>query len=208
VSYDKTSGFLRLTRQQFRRFFQPSRIVLGVFSDRSQDRVNIITICFDMYCSYKPPMMAFAIQQKALSFELLNEARECVLAVPGEKLVFCGLRSGREVDKVSECKFPLADSETVQIPGIGSAIGNIEIRLVGKVRSGDHVTAFGEVLKFGINRENRERALLSVGPEHRGYRLLARHGIHRIAVVADDVRVGDGTDLAGREPMPCTVRRR
>jgi len=34
-----------------------------------------------------------------------------------------------------------------------------------------------------VNRERNELPLLSVGPNLRGYRLLARHGIHRIATV-------------------------
>lgn len=182
-----SSEFLTVRRQEFRRYFQPSRIVLGLLRADTPSRVNVITLCFDMYCSYKPPMMAFAIQKGSYSHELLQEATECVLAVPGERLaqetLLCGIRSGRDLDKVQECNFPLIRSERIGVPGIGTAIANIELRISDKVHIGDHLTAFGEVLNFSVNKRCMEKCLLSVGPDTRGYRVLAKQGIHRIAVV-------------------------
>jgi flavin reductase (DIM6/NTAB) family NADH-FMN oxidoreductase RutF len=183
----RSPAFAPLSRQQFRRYFQPSRIVLGILNSAAQRRVNVITLCFDMHCSYMPPMMAFAVQRGTLSYDLLTEVDECVLSVPGERMaeeaLFCGLQSGRDVDKVKECGFELQQGDKVKVPGISAAIANIEIRLVTKIPTGDHVTAFGEVLRFGVNEENHERCLLSVGPDTGGYRVLAQHGIHRLAVV-------------------------
>src|SRR5688572_12774674 len=97
--------FSGVRRQQFRRYFQPSRIVLGVLpTTRSRSGVNVITLCFDMHCSYDPPMMAVAIQRGSVSYELIAEAKEMVLGVPGTSLVdetlFCGTQSLRDVDKI------------------------------------------------------------------------------------------------------------
>lgn len=187
-------AFSTLTRQQFRRFFQPSRIVLGILKSPARSGVNLITLCFDMYCSYKPPMMAFSIQTGAYSYGLLEHAEECVLAVPGERLaeetLFCGLNSARDIDKVRECAIPLTESQLVKVPAISTAIANIELRLVQKIRTGDHQTAIGEVLRFAVNQQNSERCLLSIGPNVTGYRVLAQHGIHRVAVVDSTVSVG------------------
>jgi hypothetical protein len=41
----------------------------------------------------------------------------------------------------------------------------------------------GEVRRYAVNTANRERNLLSVGPQHNGYEVLAAKGIHRIGVV-------------------------
>jgi flavin reductase (DIM6/NTAB) family NADH-FMN oxidoreductase RutF len=133
-------------------------------------------------------MMAFAIQQGAHSYKLLENASECVLAVPGEMMatqaLFCGTKSGSEFDKVTACGFRLHRSEKAQVPGLASAIANIEMRIVSKIETGDHMTALGEVLRFGVNESNTERCLLSVGPDTDGYLVLAQEGIHRIGVVA------------------------
>ena len=179
--------FTSLRRQQFRKYFQPSRILLGVLPAPAPSGVNIITLCFTMYCSYKPPMMAFAVQQGSYSYELLEESEECVLAVPGEKLaqqvLECGLKSGRDMDKMRAYGFSPLPSQTISVPGIAECIANLEGKILTITKSGDHRTAFVEIRRFSVNRRNEERCLLSVGPSHKGYTVLAKHGIHRIGVV-------------------------
>jgi len=132
-------------------------------------------------------MMAFAIQKGAYSYKLLAEADECVLAVPGERLaaetLFCGVTSGRNVNKVQECKFKLVESQKICVPGIDDVIANIEARIVKKVQTGDHLTAICEVLRFGVDKENHEQCLLSIGPQTIGYRVIEHQGIHRIGII-------------------------
>src|SRR5437867_6824395 len=149
-----TDTFEALSRQRFRNYFQPSRLVLGVLPARSPSGVNVITLCFDMYCSYKPPMMAVAIQKGSESYSLITTAEEWVLSVPGPSLLretlFCGVTSMREVDKVKELKLELQPSAEVKIPGLLKAIANIELRRVQCVQTGDHILAIGRVLRFAV----------------------------------------------------------
>jgi flavin reductase (DIM6/NTAB) family NADH-FMN oxidoreductase RutF len=184
--------FSSLRRQQFREVFQPSRIVLGVLSDAERGGINAITLCFNMYCSYKPPMMAFAIHERAYSYQLLENADSCVLAVPGEALadqvLYCGINSGSKAEKIRACGFTLTPSKHVDVPGIAQAIANIELRILAKIQTGDHLTVTGQVLRFGVNKGNSERCLVSVGPRTKGFQVLRRRGIHRIAVVGDPTR--------------------
>lgn len=181
------SKFLEVRRQQFRKYFQPSRIVLGVLPASTDSGVNVITLCFDMYCSYKPPMMAVAIQQGSASYDLIKHAPEWVLSVPGPSLVretmFCGVTSLREMDKVQKLSLELCKSVRVGVPGLRKAIANIELRKSQCVETGDHIVAIGKVMRFSVNEDLHELPLLSIGPNLAGYKVLAKHGIHRIGVV-------------------------
>jgi flavin reductase (DIM6/NTAB) family NADH-FMN oxidoreductase RutF len=183
------SVFTTLSRQKFREYFQPSRILLGVLPAPTKSGFDVITLCFDMYCSYKPVMMAVAIQNIAASYQLIQEAREYVLAVPGESLaketLFCGVSSISEVDKVQKLGLELCPSEKISVPGINAAIANIEMLKETSIEVGDHILVVGRVVRFGVNRHSRELPLLSVGPNTRGFRVLARKGIHRIGTVAE-----------------------
>jgi len=109
-----------------------------------------------------------------------------VLAVPGESFaheaLICGLQSGRDIDKVRECGFQIVDSKHVRVPGLRNAIANLELLIKSRIETGDHMTVIGEVRRYAVNTSSRERNLLSVGPEHDGYEVLAAKGIHRIAV--------------------------
>jgi flavin reductase (DIM6/NTAB) family NADH-FMN oxidoreductase RutF len=153
-----------------------------------QHQWNLIAVSFNMSCSYKPPMIAIAIQDINRSHGLIREASEFVLAVPGPELasqtMTFGWETSRETDKSEHGGVRFIQSETIGVPGLLHAIANVELRKVGLIDSGDHVIAIGEVTRFAVNRSCRGRNLLSVGPDTSGYRLVAERGIHRIAVIA------------------------
>lgn len=185
-------NFVRQRRQQFRRYFQPSRILLCVMPAPNTSGLNIIPLCFCMHCSYKPPMLAIAIQDSNASYEFIERAREYVLAVPGTSMlnetVYCGTTSARNVDKVRELNLHLLPSEKISVPGVRNAIANIEMLKESSVEVGDHILVVGRAVNFRVNVNSKDLPLLSVGPDTRGYKVLARQGIHRIGTIA--ARVG------------------
>lgn len=180
--------FEPLTRQGFRRYFQPSRILLGVIPAPNESGVNVITLCFSMYCSYKPPMLAVAIHNINASFDLMHRARAYVLAVPGEGMLhetmFCGTNSMSEVpDKVRELRLDLLESEKIPVPGLSKASANIELVKETCLRVGDHLLVVGRAVNFRVKKNLSELPLLSIGPNTSGYRILAHKGIHRVGIV-------------------------
>jgi len=179
--------FESVKRQEFRDYFQPSRITIGIIKSKNISDYNLITLCFSMYCSYKPNMIAFSIQRSNYSYKLLDNVDNCVLAIPGEKIaeqtLYCGDVSGNNIDKVTECGFTFVESKYIKTPGLLEAKSNIELEITDKVITGDHMTIFGIVKNFYVNKENKERNLISVGADHQGYDVIAKKGIHRIAVV-------------------------
>jgi flavin reductase (DIM6/NTAB) family NADH-FMN oxidoreductase RutF len=181
--------FTELRRQQFRRYFQPSRIVLAILPAPTESGVNIITLSFNMYCSYKPPMMAVAIHNINESFALAQNATEFALAIPGESLaefsMACGVLSMRDQDKVKQFGVELAPSKHIRVPGLLRSIANVELRRHQVLSTGDHLILTGEVLRFAVNKDNREKPLLSIGPNAGGFKLIAKRGVHRLATIAD-----------------------
>ena len=132
-------------------------------------------------------MLSFAIQKGSYSYELVQNARECVLAVPGEALaretLECGLKSGRDIDKMRDMNFSPLASQTISVPGILECIANLECEIRSVISTGDHLTTIVEIRRFTVDRSNVQRNLLSVGPSHEGYEVLAKQGIHRIGAV-------------------------
>lgn len=180
---------LSVSRNKFRYYFQPSRIVLGVVKAPVASGWNVITLCFVTHCSYKPRMIAVAIQDNAASQQYFREADEFVLAVPGPSLlhetVVCGTTSAKDMDKISELGLELMKSEQVATPSLKAAIANVELRLEQTIQTGDHNLIVGRVVRFAINPWVQELPLVSIGPRTSGYKLLEHHGQHRIATIAD-----------------------
>lgn len=180
------SQFQPVRRQQFRDYFQPSRIMIACVSNSQLTKLNFITLCFAMHAAYKPSSIAFAVEKRHFSHSMLKPGYKCVLAIPGvdltEETLYCGTNSGRDVDKLAELKLDLLDMGSTTPPGLAMAIGNIELSITGQMDSGDHDVFLGRVEQYLINEHMRKPGLLSIGADETGYKVIARKGIHRIAV--------------------------
>lgn len=178
--------FVAAKRQFFREYFQPSRIVLLVVKDKHSARVNVTTLCFVMHAAYKPTSVAFALEKRHLSYDLLRDQRKCVLAVPGRELaeqaLICGTKSGREVDKGSLPGMPLTAGSARDFIWIGPANANIELEITGRVGNGDHDLFLAKVINYYICKAACGPNLLSIGRNHNGFELLAHSGMHRIGI--------------------------
>lgn len=176
-----------VSRQVFRRSFQPSRLLIALVPTPVKDRTNAITLSFSMWCSYKPRMLAIAVQNCNYSYECFESAEEYVLAVPGESLVkpalLFGTTSGRGINKIADSGVGLTKSGTVKVPTLVGSLATLELVKHSQMVTGDHLLVVGRVTRMARNHSVTERPLLSIGPDTAGYELLFKHGQHRIAVV-------------------------
>ncbi|MDX5627943.1 MULTISPECIES: flavin reductase family protein [unclassified Brenneria] len=176
-----------IKRKKFREYYQPSKIMLGIIPGHDKFEYNIITLCFTTTCSYNPPMISLSIEERNFSYHLAEKCKELVLAIPGKSIanetMQCGFYSGREIDKFSKCNFTKLKLPKLETPGIAEAIANIETKVITRIKSGDHITLFCEVLGYHLNNSKIEKNLISIGPNTLGYDLLVKKGMHRIGVI-------------------------
>lgn len=111
---------------------------------------NAITIAWFTPLSLKPPLVAISVAPKRYSHELISKTGEFVINVPTMDMLkqvwICGVRSGREVDKIGECGFTLEPSLKVRPPSIKECVANLECKVANKLTVGDHTLFIGEVV--------------------------------------------------------------
>lgn len=143
----------------------PERTVLAV-SISKDGKPNIITLGWNMPTSFKPPMVAISVGLTRYSHKLISESGEFVLAFPSEgmedTLLFCGTHSGRDVDKFKATGLTPIKAKYVKPPLIAEATVNMECRVVGSIRTGDHTIFVGEILTAYISDEDKP-VLFNVG---------------------------------------------
>ena len=143
----------------------PERTVLAV-SISKDGKPNIITLGWNMPTSFKPPMVAISVGLTRYSHKLISESGEFVLAFPSEgmedALLFCGTHSGRDVDKFKATGLTPVKAKYVKPPLIAEATVNMECRVVGSIRTGDHTIFVGEILAAYVSDEDKP-VLFNVG---------------------------------------------
>ena len=111
-------------------------------------------------------MVAISVGLTRYSHKLISESGEFVLAFPSEgmedALLFCGTHSGRDVDKFRATGLTPVKAKYVKPPLIAEATVNMECRVVGSIRTGDHTIFVGEILAAYVSDEDKP-VLFNVG---------------------------------------------
>jgi len=150
----------------------PERTVLVVSCD-SEGKANIITLGWNMPASSVPPTVAISVGLGNHSHRLISEAGEFILCFPSiemlDEVMYCGMHSGRDVNKFEETGLTPVRARHVRPPLIEEAVVNMECRLVGQLRTGDHTIFVGEILATYVSDEER-RVLFNLGQDrYEGY---------------------------------------
>ena len=109
---------------------------------RQGERPNIITVAWSGTVNTDVPMLYISVRKSRYSYDILRETREFVVNLVNKDLTyaadFCGVRSGRDVDKFAEMKLTELPSKNIKAPGIAESPVNIECRVKKIMPLGSH----------------------------------------------------------------------
>lgn len=125
-----------------------------VSCQRAGEKPNIITIAWAGTVCSSPAMVSVSVRKERYSYEILKETGEFVVNLVTKDLVraadYCGVRSGRDVDKYREMHLTELPSQTVLPPGIAESPVNIECRVKEIIPLGSHDLFLAEVTNVTI----------------------------------------------------------
>ena len=133
---------------------------------------NIITVAWAGTVCTNPPMVSISVRPERYSYHLIEESGEFVINLITEKLVkatdYCGVRSGRDVDKFKEMHLTPLASKHIHAPGIAESPVNIECKVREIKPLGSHSMILADVVGVTIDDKRRSTALpahVSVAPQ-------------------------------------------
>lgn len=127
----------------------PLPVVMVSVAD-SQGRYNIITIGWAGTVCTNPPMVSISVRPERYSFGILRETEEFVINLTTRELTYatdyCGVKSGREVDKFKELGLTALPADQVRAPLIGESPVNMECKVRTVMPLGSHHMFLAEVV--------------------------------------------------------------
>lgn len=116
---------------------------------------NIITVAWTGTVCTNPPMAYISVRPERYSYQMIRETGEFVINLTTESLVyatdFCGVRSGRDVDKFSEMKLTKEKASVVAAPMIAESPVNIECRVREIKELGSHHMFLADVAAVHVD---------------------------------------------------------
>lgn len=135
-------------------FLYPVPAVMVSCCDREGKR-NIITVAWTGTICSDPPMLSISVRKERFSHHMIDETGEFVVNLTNRKLVraadFCGVKSGRDLDKFEVCHLTPGRSTKIAAPTIEEAPVSIECRVTQKLELGSHDLFLAEVLAVHVD---------------------------------------------------------
>lgn len=119
----------------------PLPVVMVSAADR-KGKNNIITIAWAGTVCSDPPMVSISVRPERYSHAILRETGEFVINLTTRELAYatdyCGVTSGRDVDKFAKLGLSPLPASKVQAPMIGESPVNLECRVSQVIPLGSH----------------------------------------------------------------------
>lgn len=130
--------------------------VVMVTSRNKEGKDNVFTVAWAGTICTKPPMLSIAIRPERLSYEYIKESMEFTVNLPNTFQVretdFCGVRSGRDTDKIKEMNFQMVEGTHISAPYISQCPINIECKVKQIIPLGTHDLFLAEIVGSHIEK--------------------------------------------------------
>ena len=147
-----------MSKQQWKpsTMLYPVPAVMVTCADR-EGKANIITLAWAGTVNSDPPMLSISVRKERYSHVLIRDSGEFVVNLTTKKLAFaadyCGVKSGRDVDKFKEMKLTPEAAFKVGVPLIKESPVNLECVVKQVLELGSHDLFIAEIV--GVNVEEK-----------------------------------------------------
>ena len=118
---------------------------------------NIITVAWAGTICTNPPMLSISVRPERYSYEMIKSTKEFVVNLTTKDLVracdYCGVTSGRDVDKFEKMKLTPIKLPNVSVLGIKESPVNIECRVKKIEELGSHTMFIADVVGVTVDDE-------------------------------------------------------
>lgn len=129
--------------------------VVMLSCQRPEERPNLITVAWAGTVNSDPPMVSVSVRKERYSHDIILETGEFVVNLINKELTYatdwCGVKSGRDVDKFKEMKLTPQKSLHISAPGIAESPVNIECKVTEHKVLGTHTMFLAEVVGVTVD---------------------------------------------------------
>lgn len=115
---------------------------------------NIFTAAWTGIINTVPPKTYVSIRKSRFSYNLINISREFVINIPNKAMArevdFCGIYTGKKVDKFEKCNFTKEQSQLVSAPSIAQCPICLECKVSDIISLGSHDMFIADIVSSSI----------------------------------------------------------
>lgn len=121
------------------------------------DKPNIVTIAWAGTVNSNPPMVSISVQKKRFSYEMIRDSGEFVVNLVDEAhckaLDYCGVKSGRDVDKFAAMHLTAAPAAKLGTVLLEESPVNLECKVTQVIPLGSHDLFLAECVAVDVDEK-------------------------------------------------------
>lgn len=131
---------------------------------------NIITVAWCGITNTIPPKTYISVRPSRHSFNIIKESREFVINLVPSTLAktadFCGVYTGKKVDKFAKCKLTKEQASKVSAPLIGECPISIECKVTDIIPLGSHHMFLADIVAVNVEKRLLDGDRLCINRAH------------------------------------------
>jgi len=124
---------------------------------REGEKPNIITLAWTGTICSDPVKVSISVRKERYSYSIIKETGEFVINLTTRSLAYatdyCGVRSGKDVDKFKEMKLTPVKADKVSCPLIGESPVSLECKVTDFIELGSHDMFIADVVAVDVSEE-------------------------------------------------------
>ena len=133
----------------------PVPVVLVGCGDGKDFKYNLITVAWAGTLSSNPPTIGIGVRPERYSRGLIESSGEFTVNMPNTSMAkevdYCGVVSGRDVDKFEKCNFTAIPGSKVSAPVVAECPLALECKLKHSLNLGSHILYVAEVVAVQLD---------------------------------------------------------
>ena len=118
------------------------------------EKPNVLTVAWTGIVNSSPPKTYISLRPERYSYEIIRETGEFVINLSTQALAraadFCGVRSGRQVDKFEKMGLTALPSSAVSAPLLGESPLSLECRVFQTIELGSHTMFLADIVAVDV----------------------------------------------------------
>lgn len=123
----------------------------------TNEKSNLITIGWTGIVCTQPPKLYISVRPERYSYNLIAESGEFCVNLPTAEIVkqldYCGVKSGRDVDKFAETKLTKEQSSEVECPSVAECPVTLECKVCQVVPLGSHHMFIADIVTVSADEK-------------------------------------------------------
>lgn len=127
----------------------------ALISCRHGGRDNLITVAWTGIVCSDPPKTYISLRPSRLSYSMIRESGVFAVNLPSSHIIrsidFCGVRSGRDVDKFAACRLTAEEADKIDCPTVAESPISLECRVTDIVPLGSHDMFLADIVAVDVD---------------------------------------------------------